>query len=131
MTIRIEADIKERAIDGLKGGIGQDNPVSELHHYLFNEDYFIIGYHEAEQWLINNPGIFNAIETIKQYEQDNFGEVNTDLSCSEKVVNMYAYIQGENLLSKSDTISNNWDKDLTVLMSLDIVEELETVLEPR
>ena len=34
----------------------------------------------------------------KEYENDNFGEVNTDFSDAEKVVNMYAYIVGEQIV---------------------------------
>ena len=32
----------------------------------FNEDYFIIGYYQAEKWLDENGGVFNAIESIKE-----------------------------------------------------------------
>ena len=42
-------------------------------------------------------------ETIKEYEQNNFGEVTTDLSCSESVANMLAYILGEEILFNNDT----------------------------
>ena len=42
----------------------------------------------------------NAIK--KEYEEDNFGEVNTDLSSEESVVNMYTYIVGEHLLNKME-----------------------------
>ena len=67
--------------------------IDDLHHMAFNEDYYIIGTYQAKQWL--GDQVFNVIDIIKQYEQDNFGEVNTDLSEPEKVVNMYAYIVGE------------------------------------
>jgi len=73
-----------------------------LHHYLLNEDYFIIGYYKAEQWL-KKDSIFNAIERIKNYENDNFGQVSTDLSSSENVANMLAYILGEEILFNNDT----------------------------
>ena len=65
----------------------------DLHHHAFNEDYYIIGTYQAKQWLGENA--FECIETIKEYEQDNFGEVSTDFSDPEKIVNMYAYIVGE------------------------------------
>ena len=26
----------------------------DLHHRLFNEDYYIIGYYQAEQWLVED-----------------------------------------------------------------------------
>ena len=67
----------------------------ELHHEAFNTDYYIIGTYEAKQWLSDK--VFDVIEFIKEYEQDNFGEVYTDLSNPEKVVNMYVYIIGEQI----------------------------------
>jgi len=69
----------------------------DLHHHAFNEDYYIIGTYKAKQWL--GDMAFNVIEFIKEYEQFQFGEVYTDLSDPEKVVNMYAYIIGEEIVS--------------------------------
>ena len=66
---------------------------SELHHEAFNEDYYIIGTYQAQQWLGDHA--FYAIQVIKDYEESCFGEVSTDLSDPERVVNMYAYIVGE------------------------------------
>ena len=68
----------------------------DLHHYAFNEDYFIIGTYQAKQWLGDHT--FEVIDIIKEYEKDNFGEVNTDFSSPESVVNMYAYIVGEEVV---------------------------------
>ena len=67
----------------------------ELHHEAFGTDYYIIGTYKAKQWLSDK--VFDVIEFIKEYEQDNFGEVYTDLSNPEKVVNMYVYIIGEQI----------------------------------
>ena len=72
--------------------------ISDIHHQLFNTDYYIIGRYQAKQWLSDN--VFEAIDTIKEYEDDNFGEVTTDFSEPEKVVNMYVYIVGEYILNK-------------------------------
>ena len=83
---------------------------SELHHLIFNQDYFIIGTWQAKQWLGNEA--FEAIEKIKEYEQDNFGQVSTDFSDAEKVANMLAYILGEELLSESKVLRDNWDNTL-------------------
>ena len=69
---------------------------SELHHEAFNTDYYIIGTYDATQWLGDRA--FEVIDIIKEYEQDNFGEVFTDLSDPERVVNMYAYIVGEQVV---------------------------------
>jgi len=68
----------------------------DLHHQCFNTDYYIIGTYRAEQWLSDKT--FEVINIIKEYEQDNFGQVSTDLSNPEQVVNMYAYIVGEQVV---------------------------------
>ena len=78
--------IKELARDG------------ELHHQAFNMDYYIIGTWKATQWL--GDRVFEVIDIIKEYEQDNFGKVTTDLSDPERVVNMYTYIVGEQVVSE-------------------------------
>ena len=97
-------DVKNYIIQQLNDDVGLDQHISDLHHYLLNEDYFIIGYWKAEQWLKKDNGsIFEAIETIREYEQSNFGEVSTDLSSSESVANMLAYILGEEILYNNDT----------------------------
>jgi len=98
----LKQDVKNYIIDQLNDDVGLDQHISDLHHYLLNEDYFIIGYYKAEQWL-RKDSIFNAIETIKEYEQSNFGQVSTDLSSSENVANMLAYILGEEILFNNDT----------------------------
>ena len=97
-------DVKEYIIDQLESDVGLDQHISDLHHFLLNEDYFIIGYYQAEQWLKKGNGsVFEAIETIREYEQSNFGQVTIDLSSSENVANMLAYILGEQILYNNDT----------------------------
>ena len=97
-------DVKEYIIDQLASDVGLDQHISDLHHYLLNEDYFIIGYWKAEQWLKKDEGsVFEAIETIREYEESNFGQVSTDFSSSENVANMLAYILGEQILYSNDT----------------------------
>ena len=102
--------VKEYITDRLGDGIGETQHASDLHHYLLNEDYFIIGTYEAKQFLDGEA--FNAIEKVKTYEQDNFGEVSTDLSEPEKVVNMFAYIVGEEILRESETLQDAWNRTL-------------------
>lgn len=125
MNLNTERELKNTIIDAINDGRLENKDVNEFHHEIFNTDYFIIGRHDAEQWLINNGGIFNAIETIKQYEQDNFGEVSTDLSEAEKVCNMYVYVLGEEILNSSNVISNNWNESATPELLAELLEELE------
>ena len=70
----------------------------ELHQELFNTDYYIIGTYEAKKWLADK--VFDVIDYIKEYEDDNFGESLTDCSNPEKLVNMFVYIRGEELLEE-------------------------------
>ena len=102
--------VKEHIIDRLGEGVGETQHASDLHHYLLNEDYFIIGTYKAKQFLGSET--FNAIEKVKTYEQDNFGEVNTDFSDPEKVANMFAYVTGEEILRESETLQDAWDRTL-------------------
>ena len=95
----------------------------DLHNELFNTDYYIIGRYKAEQWLLEDT--FNIIGQIKEYEQDNFGEVTTDLSEPENIVNMYVYIVGEEILGESDTLRDNWDNHLTNENIDNIITELK------
>tara|TARA_R100000315_G_scaffold56199_1_gene30472 strand:+ start:120 stop:512 length:393 start_codon:yes stop_codon:yes gene_type:complete len=97
-------DVKEYIIQQLNDDVGLDQHISDLHHYLLNEDYFIIGSWRAEQWLKkDDSSVFEAIKTIREYEESNFGQVSTDLSSSENVANMLAYILGEQILFNNDT----------------------------
>tara|TARA_R110002124_G_scaffold279385_1_gene451894 strand:- start:315 stop:641 length:327 start_codon:yes stop_codon:yes gene_type:complete len=73
----------------------EDNK-DDLHYHAFNTDYYIIGTYRATQWLEDQA--FNVIGFIKEYEEFNFGEVLTDLSEPEKIVNMYVYIIGEEIV---------------------------------
>ncbi len=80
--------------------------IDDLHHHAFNTDYYIIGTYQATQWL--GDKVFQIIDEIKEYEMFNFGEVNTDFSSPESVVNMYTYIIGEQIVN--DWIAKTYDK---------------------
>jgi len=80
----------------IKENLDHNSDINELHNMIFNTDYFLIGYYQCEQWLKDRT--FECIEIIQEYEKEHFGEVLTDLSSSENVVNMYTYIVGEELL---------------------------------
>lgn len=100
-------EIKQHLIDRLndfdlediKNYIDQDNK-NDLHHEIFNTDYYIIGRYQAKKWC--GDEVFDIINYIKEYEMSNFGSVTTDISDPEKVVNMYVYIIGELLINDFD-----------------------------
>jgi hypothetical protein len=116
----IDKEIVEHAIAGVEN-LQEGFPKDEIHNVLFNEDYFIVGYYNAEQFLTKSNGsVFRAIESVRDYELDHFGEVTTDFSNSEEVANMYAYVKGEELLSECKTLrdfdGNITDEELTELL---------------
>lgn len=96
---------------------------ADLHHHLYNEDYFIIGTYQAKQFL-EEYGVFEAIGKVTEYEKDNFGEISTDLTSPEKVANMLAYVIGEELLAKCPTVQKKWDTSLTLKDIQKIEKEL-------
>lgn len=125
MNHQTKQELTSTIIDAINDGRLNDKPGCEIHNEVFNTDYFIIGRHDAEQWLIKNGGIFNAIETIKNYEQDNFGSVTTDLSEAERVCNMYVYILGDEIINDLKVVRDNWDNDFTPELLSELLEELQ------
>ena len=86
--------------------------LDDLHHNIYNTSDFFIYYSEAKEAL-ENYDVFDAIEFVKEYETENFGVVNTDLSNPCKIANMLLYILGETLIwdtipSQNKTLSNHY-----------------------
>jgi len=93
-------EIKEQFDDFLEDQDEEwiEENIDDIHHYAFNTDYYIIGDYQAKKWC--GDEVFNIIEIIRDYEDSNFGEVNTDFSDAERVVNMYTYIVGEEVVNE-------------------------------
>ncbi|QDP51090.1 MAG: hypothetical protein Unbinned3907contig1000_33 [Prokaryotic dsDNA virus sp.] len=91
----IEDSIKDRVITN-------DNIDEDWHHILFNQDYYIIGYYNAEEFFKqHNISVWEAIQKTQEYEMDNFGKVSLYPN-PENVANLYTYICGEELLSEAN-----------------------------
>ena len=67
----------------------------DLHHEVFNTDYYVSSSNEAMEIFDSVDNIFWAIGKIWEYEKDNFGEIYCDFSDAMKVVNMLYYVVGE------------------------------------
>lgn len=91
----LKARARENIIDVLESGY--DGYLCDLHNEVFNTDYEYIYTSDAKE-MLNKYGVFDAIEEIRDYEQSNFGEVNTDFSVPCKVANMLYYIIGDEVL---------------------------------
>ena len=111
-------------IDTLEGGY--DGYYCDLHNEVFNTDYYIIGTWQAKEAL-NEYDVFDAIETVREYEESNFGEVYTDVANPEALVNMLYYIIGEEVISDMYDIAafaNNWNNAADEEPNAVIVSEL-------
>ena len=121
---------KEFSYDTMLATIGDalDNgnrTLEDIQMNTTNTDLWIIGTYKASQALgefseedqlytsTNLDGVFGAIEYVKNYETEQLGTVNTDLTDPEKVASMVAYINMECVLN-----------DLSVKFDLDFGEEL-------
>lgn len=116
----------EDILETLKGYSGY---IEDLHNEVFNTDYYIIGYYKAEEALKNSDyGIFGAIDKIQEYEKNQFGEVNTDLSSSEAVANMLYYIIGEETLLEVPSLYS-YSGYLDEEEKAELIQEIEEMIE--
>jgi len=100
-TYTIKEELKTYIEDNIKDIDCHDE---DLHHELFNVDYYIIGYYQAEQWLKEHDiSVFEGIQFVQDYERENFGDdaVRT-YDNAEKLVNMIVYIIGEELIYQEE-----------------------------
>ena len=103
-TYTVKEELKAHIEDGIKEIDFSEFDDNDLHQELFNTDYYIIGYYQAEQWLKeHNISVFQGIEFVQDYERENFGDdaVQT-YDNAEKLVNMIVYIIGEELIHQEE-----------------------------
>lgn len=81
------------------GTLNADN-VDDWHFLAFDQDYYIIGHNQAGQWLDNHElSVWDVIEEVQEYEQDNYGGTNVGIN-PKSMVNMYVYILGEQIIQE-------------------------------
>ena len=101
----------EDIIEALENGY--DGYYCDLHNEVFNTDYYIIGTYQAKEAL-KEYDVFEAIDLVQNYEKDNFGEVYTDLSNAEKLINMVYYVIGDdvigNMVHEIEAFDENWNE---------------------
>ena len=99
----------------------------DLHHELFNMDYAFTFFKEAEE-ACESVGTWSAIRLVFKYEQDNFGQVHTEIDPCH-ISNMCVYIYGEFFLNQSEHLQRKWDTKLTKRDINKIKKELQTFLD--
>lgn len=88
---------------------GYEGYTCDFHNEAFNSDYYEYYTQNAIDKL-EELGVFYAIQTVKEYEQDNFGIVNTDFSNPCDILNMLWYIVGEEELWDMFEGCEEWDE---------------------
>ena len=123
--------MKQEAVEAIIEALedGYSGYYCDLNNEVFNTDYYIIGTFQAKEAL-REYDVFDAIELVKTYEKDNFGEVYTDLSDPEKLINMVYYIIGEEVIREMyeiEAFNDNWNNvadDETNAVILEALKEM-------
>ena len=90
---------------------GFDGYYCDLHNEVFNTDYYIIGTYQAKEAL-KEYDVFEAIELVQDYEKEQFGNVFTDLSNPENLINMVYYIIGDEVIGEMcdiEAFNDGWN----------------------
>lgn len=122
-------EMKDEAIESIIEALedGYSGYYCDLHNEVFNTDYYIIGTEMAKDAL-REYDVFEAIELVQTYEKEQFGEVYTDLSNPEKLINMVYYIVGDNVICDMNYIEefgDNWNNMADDELNAVIVEKMK------
>lgn len=122
----MKTEAREAIIEALRDGYS--GYYCDLHNEVFNTDYYIIGTYQAKEAL-KAYDVFDAIDLVQTYEKDNFGEVITDLSNPERLINMVYYIIGEEVVGEiteeSQIFNCRWNDQADEETNAAIIAELE------
>lgn len=112
-------------IEALENGF--DDYYCDLHNEVFNTDYYIIGTYQAKE-ILREYDVFEAIDKIQDYEKEQFGEIFTDLSDPEKVVNMLYYIIGDEVIGEMyeiEAFNDGWNDQADEETNKAIIEAMK------
>lgn len=94
-------ELKEHVLTLVNDGVLTLDNQDDWHHIAFNEDYYLIGYYNCDEWLKKHDvSSWDAISTVIEWERDTLGEVQLkpeDIN-AERVVNLLVYVLGEDVL---------------------------------
>tara|TARA_R100000742_G_C4165798_1_gene5785 strand:- start:24 stop:371 length:348 start_codon:yes stop_codon:yes gene_type:complete len=99
----IKTELKQYILDNYRD-YSELLEIEDLFQALFNTDFYIIGYYQAEQWLKKHHiSVFEGIKFVQTYERFQFGhDAVRTYDNAEKLVNMITYIIGEELIFSGD-----------------------------
>ena len=122
MNETIKVELLNHLIETVKNSDNERTDFEELHHEAFNEDYYIIGYYQASEWLKSHDvDSFEAIAYVIEQELNHFGESNikpSDIN-SERIVNLLVYFTGFDVMPNCD-LSDITKTDLLELLNSEV-----------
>ena len=124
-------EAREAIVEALRNGY--TGYYCDLHSEVFNYGYYIIGTAQADQAkeALREYDVFAAREKVKKYEEYNFGEIYTDLSDPEKIINMLYYIIGEEVLYEMMDGIEAWDENWNNLADEETNAEILKAIEEK
>ena len=128
-------EMREEAIEAIIEALedGYSGYYCDLHNEVFNTDYYIIGTYEAKEAL-KEYDVFDAIELVQKYEKEQFGEIYTDLSDPEKLINMVYYIVGDHIIGEMyeiEAFEDNWNNVADEETNTEIVKAIKEMFEVK
>lgn len=126
-------EMKQEAIEAIIEALenGYSGYYCDLHNEVFNTDWYIIGTYEAKEAL-REYDVFEAIELVQTFEKDTFGEIYTELSNPEKLINMVYYIVGDEIICEMNEIEefeDNWNGEADEETNAIIVEKMKKMFD--
>ena len=110
---------------------GFDGYYCDLHNEVFNTDYYIVGTYRAKE-VLREYDVFDAIELVQDYEKEQFGEIYTDLSDPEKLINMVYYIVGDEVICEMNEIeifNNMWNDQADEETNMIIIKAMKEMFD--
>lgn len=130
---KMHEEMKQEAIEAIIQELenGYCGYYCDLHNEVFNTDYYIIGTYAAKEAL-REYDVFEAIELVQTYEKEHFGEIYTDLSNPEKLINMVYYIIGDEVIGDMYDIAEfdeNWNNKADDETNAEIIKAMKEMFE--
>lgn len=110
--------IKLDALEAIKEALedGYTESWDDFHDEVFNKDYYVDSDREAMTHFRNADDVFWAIDKVRQYENNMYGEYYTDYASPKHMINMLYYIAGDEIfydeMESWDVINDETDNDV-------------------
>ena len=98
----IKKELAAYLIDMINEGVLTNENCDDWNHVAFNQTYYVIDNHVAKKWMEKHEvDVFGGMKICQKWEKETLGEVHTEYSGWEDVVNMIVFVIGWELLGKA------------------------------